>query len=125
MVKWCSGIACNWCVSLDISLILALNNDNNNITSIALKSSGARAQKRNKTSNHIQEPGTYRGQHQFKEPPTMKSNFEKISFDMFTERGKTFTRFQCGWEFIPNDGCSNRESTLAQVQFSSGNRRLL
>ena len=40
---------------------------------------------------------------------------------MFTERGKTFTRFQCGWEFIPNDGCSNRESTLAQVQFSSGN----
>ena len=22
------------------------------------------------------------------------------------------------WEFIPNDGCSNRESTLAQVQFS-------
>ena len=44
---------------------------------------------------------------------------------MFTERGKTFTRFQCGWEFIPNDGCSNRESTLAQVQFSSGNRKLL
>ena len=38
---------------------------------------------------------------------------------MFTERGKTFTIFQCGWEFIPNDGCSNRESTLAQVQFSS------
>ena len=38
---------------------------------------------------------------------------------MFTERGKTFTRFQCGWLFIPNDGCSNRESTLAQVQFSS------
>ena len=30
-----------------------------NITSIALKSSGARARKRNKTVNHIQEPGTY------------------------------------------------------------------
>ena len=41
------------------------------------------------------------------------------------ERGKTFTIFQCGWEFIPNDGCSNRESTLAQVQFNSGNRKLL
>ena len=24
------------------------------------------------------------------------------------------------FEFGPNDGCSNRESTLAQVQFSSG-----
>ena len=43
---------------------------------------------------------------------------------MFTERGKTFTRFQCGWEFIPNDGCSNRESTLAQVQFSSLSTRI-
>ena len=41
------------------------------------------------------------------------------------ERGKTFTRFQSGWEFIPNDGCSNRESTLAQVQFSSWNKKLL
>ena len=30
---------------------------------------------------------------------------------MFTERGKTLTRFQCGWEFIPNDGCSNRDSS--------------
>ena len=40
------------------------------------------------------------------------------------ERGKTFRRFQCGWEFIPNDGCSNRESTLAQVQLSSGNRKM-
>ena len=44
---------------------------------------------------------------------------------MFTERDKTLTRFQCGWEFNPNDGCSNRESTLAQVQFNSGNRKLL
>ena len=24
IVKWCSGIACNWCVSLDIALMLAL-----------------------------------------------------------------------------------------------------
>ena len=24
IVKWCSGLACNWCVSLDISIILAL-----------------------------------------------------------------------------------------------------
>ena len=34
-----------------------------NITSIALKSSGPRPRKRNKTINHIQEPGTYRGHH--------------------------------------------------------------
>ena len=48
--------------------------------------------------NHIQEPGTYRGHHQFKGPPTIlrwKSNFEEIGFEIFTERGKTFTRFQC------------------------------
>ena len=50
---------------------------------------------------------------------------KNICFEMITERSKTFTRFQCGWEFIPNDGCSNRESTLAHVQFSSGNRKLL
>ena len=25
-IKWCSGIACNWCVSLDIALIFALKN---------------------------------------------------------------------------------------------------
>ena len=24
IVKWCSGIQCNWCVSLDIAYILAL-----------------------------------------------------------------------------------------------------
>ena len=24
IVKWCSGVACNWCVSLDIALILAI-----------------------------------------------------------------------------------------------------
>ena len=26
IVKWCISIACNWCVSLDICLILALTN---------------------------------------------------------------------------------------------------
>ena len=54
------------------------------------------------TGNHIQEPGTYRGHHQFKGPPTIqggKTNFEELSFEIFTERGKTFTIFQCGWEF--------------------------
>ena len=25
IVKWCSGVACNWCTSLDIALSLALN----------------------------------------------------------------------------------------------------
>ena len=25
IVKWCSDIACDWCASLDIALILALN----------------------------------------------------------------------------------------------------
>ena len=24
VVKWCSGVACNWCISLDIPFILAL-----------------------------------------------------------------------------------------------------
>ena len=38
---------------------------------MALKSSEARAQKRNKTKsvNHIQEPGTYRDHHQFLSRP--------------------------------------------------------
>ena len=40
--------------------------DNNNITSNrGLKSSGAQI------INHIQEPETYRGHHQFKGPPTI------------------------------------------------------
>ena len=47
------------------------SNNNNNRTSIALKSSGTRTQKRNKTVNHIQEPGTYRDHHQFKGPSTI------------------------------------------------------
>ena len=25
IVKWCSGIKCNWCVSLDIAKMLSLN----------------------------------------------------------------------------------------------------
>ena len=45
---------------------------------------------------------------------------------MFTERGNTFTtRFQCGWEFITNDGAATEKGTLTRVQFSSGNRKLL
>ena len=97
---------------------------------MALKSSEARAQRRNKTKSVIifKSRGHTGIIISFKGPSTIlrwKSNFEEISFEMFTERGKTFTRFQCGWEFIPNDGCSNRESMLAQVQFSSGNRKLL
>ena len=39
---------------------------------------------------------------------------------MFTERGKTFTRFQCGWKFIPNDGCSNRETSLPRFSLVLG-----
>ena len=101
------------------------NNNNNTITSMALKSSESRAQKRNKTKSVI----IFKSRGPYRDHPAdylrWKSNFEEISFEMFTERGKTFTRCQCGWEFIPNDGCSNRESTLAQVQFSSGNRKLL
>ena len=50
-----------------------------------------------------------------------KSNFESIRFDIFTERGNTFTRLECRWESVPNVGCSNRESMLGQVQFNSGN----
>ena len=67
-----------------------------NITSIALKSSGAGARKRNKTNSLIifKSRGTYRGHHhQCKEPPGEKSNFEEIRFEIFSKRGKTFTRF--------------------------------
>ena len=28
IVKWCSGVACNWCISLDIGVISALKNEN-------------------------------------------------------------------------------------------------
>ena len=75
---------------------------NNNITSMALKSSEARAQKRNKTKSVIifKSRGHTGVFISVKVPPTIKGK----------KRGKTFTRFQCGWEFIPNDGCSNRES---------------
>ena len=31
IVKWCSGIACNWCASLDVGLILALTKDSNSL----------------------------------------------------------------------------------------------
>ena len=95
---------------------------------MALKSSEARAQKRNKTKSVIIfKSRVIQGSASLGTADYLrwKSNFEEISFEMFTERGKTFTRFQCCCEFIPNDGCSNRESTLAQVQFSSGNRTLL
>ena len=105
------------------------NNNNNIITYLALKSSGPSSEaQQNKIIDHIQVPGTCRGHHQFKGPPTIirwENNFEEISFEIVTERGKTFTRFKCGWEFIPNDGCSNRECTLAQVQCSYENRKLL
>ena len=101
------------------------NNNNNDITSMALKSSEARAQKRKKTKSVIIfKSRGHTGIIISRLFKRWKSNFEEISFEMFTERGKTFTRFQCGWEFIPNDGCSNRESTLAQVQLSSGNKKL-
>ena len=94
-----------------------------NITSIALKSSGTRAQKHNnKIVNHIQKREEKRG-HQFKGPPTIFKRW-KSEFEIFTERVETFTRFLCSWELVPNAGCSNRESTLAQVQFCSGNRNI-
>ena len=41
------------------------NNNKKNITSM-----GARARKRKKTINQIQEPGTYRGHHQYEGTPT-------------------------------------------------------
>ena len=48
----------------------------------------------NKIINHIQEPGTYSGHHQYEGPPTIiklwKSNSEEISFGIFTKRGKRF-----------------------------------
>ena len=57
-------------------------------TSIALKSSGTRAQKRNKTANHFQEPGTYSVQQSSSvwgaaDYLRWKSNFEKTRFEIF------------------------------------------
>ena len=92
---------------------------NNNITSMEHKSSEARPQKRNKTKSvFIFKSRGYTGVIISRRLFKVESNFEEISFEMFTERGKTFTRFQCGWKFIPNDGCSNRESTLAHFHFT-------
>ena len=55
------------------SKFLTVHNNNKYNFYVALKSWGARARKRNKTKiiNHIQEPGTYRGHHQFKGPSTI------------------------------------------------------
>ena len=39
---------------------------------------------------------------------------------IFDSSNTLVNRLGPSWEFIPNDGCSNRESTLAEVQFSSG-----
>ena len=36
IVKWCSGIVCNWCVSLDIALILALSFYQSSLVSVAV-----------------------------------------------------------------------------------------
>ena len=43
------------------------------ITAIALKSSGGPSSEaqQNKIINHIQEPGIYRGRHQYEGPPTV------------------------------------------------------
>ena len=58
---------------LDSTCPKARCNNNNNITSIALQSSGGPSSEaqQNKIINDIQEPGTYRGHHQFKGPPTI------------------------------------------------------
>ena len=56
---------------MNVNASYIYNNNNKNITSMALKSSGARARKRNKTINQIQKPGTYRGHHQYEEPPNI------------------------------------------------------
>ena len=64
---------------------------------MALKSSGVRARKRNKTKSlikfksrgHIGVIISMRGANYLR----WKSNFEEISFEIFTKRGKTFTIF--------------------------------
>ena len=53
------------------------------------------------------------------------NNITSMALKSSEAQKRNKTKPVCGWEFIPNDGCSNRESTLAQVQFSSGNRTLL
>ena len=65
---------------------------------MTLKSSGARAQKRNKTKSlfkfksrgHTQGSSSGVGAADYLR---WKSNFEEISFEIFTKRDKTFTRF--------------------------------
>ena len=69
--------------------------NNNNITSIELKSSGIRAQKHIKTESLIISFSRHTGDisvrgHDYSK---WKSNFEKIRFEIFTERNKTFIRF--------------------------------
>ena len=64
---------------------------------IALKSSGARPQMRHKTKSliifksreHIGVIVSLKGRRLFK---VEKSNFEEINLEIFTKRGKTFTR---------------------------------
>ena len=80
----------------------------------------------NKIVNQFQESETYGIHRQWGASDYLgwKSNFEKKRFEIFTERGKTFTRCQCRCKFVPNVACRT-ESTLAQVQFSPWNRKLL
>ena len=54
-----------------------------------------------------------------------KNNFKKISFYVFTKRTILSHNFNVVWKFIPNAGDSFRESTLALVQFSCANIKLL
>ena len=69
------------------------NNNNNNMTSIALTSSGGRAQKRNKTKSLMifKSRGHTGVIIRAADYLRWKNNFEEISFEIFTERGKTFT----------------------------------
>ena len=48
-----------------------------------------------------------------------KSNFEEISFEILRNEARLSQDFSVVGS-SPNDGCSNRESTLAHVQFVLG-----
>ena len=90
-------------------------NNNNNGTSVTLKPSVTRSQKRNKTKSLIIVKS--RGRTGVIISLRWKSDFEeKIRFDIFRERGKTFTRCQCRWECAAGVSISLRGRQLFKVE---------
>ena len=80
---------------------------------MALKSSEARDEKRNKTKSLIISKS--RGHAGVNISLRWKSNFEEISFEIFTERGKTFTRFQIGGSSFQMMGAATDKASIHET----------